>query len=110
MCNSTEKREVLYFCEKQDNEDVQIIISKLKEKFAYINFIKAYDSIEDWEQMILMSCCKHNIIANSSFSWWAGYLNNNPGKFVCYPHTWFGPKAGHDVNDMFPCQWNYIKW
>jgi hypothetical protein len=57
-----------------------------------------------------MSCCDNNIIANSSFSWWAGYFNNSPGKFVCYPHTWFGPKAGHSVEDMFPFEWNHIKW
>jgi len=106
----TKPYRVLYFCEKEDNLIVLSHIKRLESKYEAVEFVKVNDNIEDWKQILLMSCCDNNIIANSSFSWWAGYLNNNPGKFVCYPHTWFGPKAGHDVNDMFPCQWNYIKW
>jgi hypothetical protein len=106
----TKPYRVLYFCEKEDNDVVNSHIQRLCEKYDAIEFVKVDDTIEDWKQLLLMSCCDNNIIANSSFSWWAGYLNDNPGKFVCYPHTWFGPKAGHDVQDMFPCEWNFIKW
>jgi len=106
----TKPYRVLYFCEKEDNDVVNSHIQRLHEKYDAIEFVKVDDTIEDWKQLLLMSCCENNIIANSSFSWWAGYLNDNPGKFVCYPHTWFGPKAGHDVQDMFPCEWNFIKW
>jgi hypothetical protein len=106
----TKPYRVLYFCEKEDNDVVNSHIQRLREKYDAIEFVKVDDTIEDWKQLLLMSCCDNNIIANSSFSWWAGYLNDNPGKFVCYPHTWFGPKAGHDVQDMFPCEWNFIKW
>jgi hypothetical protein len=106
----TKPYRVLYFCEKEDNVVVNSHIQRLLEKYDAIEFVKVDDTIEDWKQLLLMSCCDNNIIANSSFSWWAGYLNDNPGKFVCYPHTWFGPKAGHDVQDMFPCEWNFIKW
>jgi len=49
--------------------------------------------------------CDHNIIANSTFSWWGAYLNQNPSKIVCYPGTWFGPALKHDTRDLFPTDW-----
>lgn len=56
------------------------------------------------EDFYLMSQCKHNIIANSSFSWWAAWLNNNPDKWVVAPKKWFnnGPK---DTQDLIPHSW-----
>jgi len=102
------KYNVFYFCQKEDNEIVSTIINKLKEKFINVNFFKIDDELPDWKQLLLMSCCIHNIIANSTFSWWGAYFNDNADKIVCYPHKWFGNSIQHNTNDLFPCEWNKI--
>lgn len=58
------------------------------------------------EDLALMSCCEHNIISNSSFSWWAAWLNQNPNKIVIAPSIWFGPGNSHlSVVDLIPESW-----
>ncbi len=52
----------------------------------------------DHEEFALMSKCKHHILANSSFSWWASYLNQNPGKTVLAPTKWLN---GWDCQDFY---------
>jgi hypothetical protein len=97
---------VLYFCEDEDVECVNETIQLLKNEFPTIEFERATNTLDDWQQMLLMSCCNHNIIANSSFSWWGAYFNVNPTKIVCYPSVWFGPKMSDvDTNDLFPDTW-----
>jgi len=100
--------DVLYFCEKEDNIAVNNIIENLKKMYPQTNFIKIDDEIDDWKQMLLMSSCNDNIVANSTFSWWGAYFNMNPDKIVCYPYKWFGPSANHDVSDLFPSSWQKI--
>lgn len=99
---------VLYFCEEEDHAEVLETIRKLKKQNKNCEFVRASNEIEDWQQMLLMSCCSHNIIANSSFSWWGAYFNSNPNKIVTYPSKWFGPIAGHDTRDLCPLEWNKI--
>jgi hypothetical protein len=97
---------ILYFCEEQDNHIVDPMINELQSLHHHIDFVKVDDQIPDWQQMLLMSVCDHNIIANSSFSWWGAYLNQNKHKNVCYPEIWFGPKlCDKDVSNMFPYNW-----
>ena len=108
--NDTHAYKVLYFCEKEDNEYVSTTIQKLSILFPSVYFEKVDDEIPDWKQMLLMSCCHDNIIANSSFSWWGGYFNDTPDKIVCYPSVWFGPGLQKNVTDLFPQKWTKILW
>jgi len=100
---------VLYFCEDDDLDEVEKTIKNLEVLFPLLNFTRCISNLDDWEQMLLMSMCSNNVIANSTFSWWGAYLNNNPEKIVCYPEHWFGPRAGHDTSDLFPKDWIKIK-
>ena len=102
---------VLYFCEDDDFMEVEPNINQLRIRFPSIAFHRAPNNIEDWQSMLLMSCCDHNIIANSTFSWWSAYLNTNPNKIICYPDNWFGPALPtHTTNDLCPPSWTKIKW
>lgn len=69
----------------------------------YVNHNKGRNSYVD---MYLMSLCKHNIIANSTFSWWAAWLNKNKEKIVTIPEKWI---IGKNCEQMYPAQWVKIK-
>lgn len=97
-------QQVCYFCEDEDIDTVHSNVEALKQEFREIVFERAREP-SDWEEMLSMSRCTHNIIANSSFSWWGAYLNENPDKIVCYPSVWFGPGISQDVSAMFPEKW-----
>jgi len=56
------------------------------------------------DDLRLMMSCKHNIIANSSFSWWGAWLNNNPQKIVIAPEKWFLSPV-HNTKDVMPQGW-----
>lgn len=58
---------------------------------------------DSWKDMYLMSQCKHNIIANSTFSWWAAWLNSNPGKCIISPKQWFSTNL--EAVDLLPDSW-----
>ena len=58
--------------------------------------------------MQLMSLCKHNIIANSTYSWWGAYLNNNENKIIICPDLWFD-NMQYNLDDIVPSKWIVIK-
>jgi len=104
-------KRVLYLCEKQDNDYVGRQIVKLQKKFPTLEYVKVPDDIPDYEQLLIMSCCQHNIMSNSTFSWWGAYMNENSNKLVCFPSIWFGQffEHTHDSKDMMPNEWVQIE-
>ena len=95
---------VLYFYEESNKNIIDNHILTLQSKFNKLKFIGIDHKLEDWEQMLTMSLCQHNIIANSTFSWWGAYLNKNNNK-VYYPDIWFGKGANIDVSNMILDTW-----
>ncbi|MBU5899615.1 alpha-1,2-fucosyltransferase, partial [Vibrio cholerae O1] len=58
-----------------------------------------------WEKLRIMSACKHFIISNSTFSWWAQFLGKNPDKIVIGPKTWFPPKSEYNGDALLQDTW-----
>ena len=77
----------------------QMFLYKHKAKFIFID-----NKGTDWEHLFLMSQCKHNIIANSTYSWWGAFLNKNKDKTVIAPQKWSNPEF-INVAEMLPSDW-----
>lgn len=73
---------------------------KMEMPHQYVNHNSGAMSFND---MRLMSLCNHNIIANSSFSWWGAWLNRSPEKIVIAPKQWFA--TGVNTADLIPDDW-----
>lgn len=67
---------------------------------------------DEFADLSMMASCSHNIIANSTFSWWAAWLNKNPTKRIISPAatSWFGPNGPTATQDLIPDGWEQIKF
>jgi len=82
-------------------------ISWCKTNLNFIDNVIFCENEFDFEDLYLMSFCKNNIISNSSFSWWGGWLNKNNSKKVIAPKKWFGTKNSHLITEDLYCE-NWI--
>jgi len=69
-------------------------------------YVDINNTEKGYEDLRLMSNCKHFIIANSSFSWWSAWLSNNPEKIICAPQKWF---VSEEEGDIIPKSWIRVK-
>jgi hypothetical protein len=75
-----------------------------------INLIEGNYAQNSWKDMLLMSCCTHHIIANSSFSWWGAWLASEDGINLA-PKHWYRPNTMFfDINDIVPSNWSIIDY
>jgi hypothetical protein len=85
------------------SDDVEWVKSNLNinQQIHYLEHNKGKNSYQD---LILMSKCNHNIIANSSFSWWGAWLNQHENKIVISPEKWFKSNS-KKTQDLIPSTW-----
>lgn len=93
----------VFFIFSDDMDWVKLNFSTKRETV----FIDFNDALTNFEDLKLMSSCKHNIIANSSFSWWGAWLNQNPDKIVIAPKQWFNDDSIYS-EDVIPTSWTKI--
>lgn len=81
----------------------------VKRNMSFISptyYVTWNNGLDSWQDMFLMSHCKHNITANSTFSWWGAWLNANKNKIVIHPVS---IRKDIDTPDIFPETWMTIK-
>lgn len=106
------KRSMDYILEKIDSPVFYIFsndIEYCKNNFNFdkynIVFREKNDQVDDFEELMIMSNCKHAIIVNSTFNWWGARLIKNSNKIVCCPEKWFFDDAPIDI---IPPEWNKV--
>ena len=84
------------------SDDIEWVKNNLKIDFPH-QYVDHNHGAESYNDMRLMSMCKHHIIANSSFSWWGAWLNASVNKIVVAPQNWFAIEA--NTQDLIPLSW-----
>jgi len=102
------KKALQIIMHKIDNINVFVFsddIAWCKENLTFIENINYIEGNAPLEDLLLMSYCKHQIISNSTFSWWAAWLNKNPNKIVISPSQWYTDVNTSDMCDLLPESW-----
>jgi len=105
------RQAINYLLEKTDNPQFYVFSDEpdwAREHLPLPNatFVDWNKGKDSWVDMQLMSLCQHNIIANSSFSWWGAWLNPHPEKIVIAPAEWLkDKKANANISDLIPKKW-----
>ena len=86
------------------SDDMNWARNNLDSSFSYV-FVDHNRDKFSYEDMRLMSLCKHNIIANSTFSWWAAWLNSNFNKIVIAPKNWYHSNFNYKIDSLLPKDW-----
>jgi hypothetical protein len=73
--------------------------------YVFVSGHITHNAIEDF---YAMQHCQHNIIANSSFAWWAAWLNRHEHKHVIAPMQWFAPQNNQSTQDLIPTSWERV--
>ncbi|WP_294324250.1 alpha-1,2-fucosyltransferase [uncultured Chryseobacterium sp.] len=93
---------ILFYIFSDDMKYSEEFIKKFNIQYKLVNINSNEDSYKD---MYLMSNCDHNIIANSSFSWWGAWLNKNANKIIVAPNKWFNECSSEKYKDIIPEDW-----
>ena len=112
-CNTGYYSEGIEKIKDISGENVNIIIFSDDKKWCYENMGNQVgdnfiipETENPYVELYMMTKCNYHIIANSSFSWWAAYLNSNPNKKIVAPSKWFGSAYEHfNTKDLLPKSW-----
>lgn len=89
--------EAHFFVFTNDPVWTKIWLSENWEKESNFTVMEGASEDMGYLDLMLMSCCRHQIMANSSFSWWGAWLNRNPDKLIIAPCPWFGDRDCRDI-------------
>ena len=110
-CSISYYEKAMRYIEKRVEDPVYFIFSDdvkwVRDNLSFnvkCYYIDHNSGLESYNDMRLMSLCDHNIIANSSFSWWGAWLNPDSEKIIVAPNQWF-QNPGRNTSHLVPENW-----